>query len=342
LASAYNPHDWRVRDPPGGLSGRPGDVNQAIHMDIVTHGVTGVLVSRAVPSGYKTSVMAAGFIGALAPDLDLIARLWDPMAAVAIHRTATHSFLGGAVIALLVAGLVWGIRRDSFFHLFGSAYLGLLSHIGSDLLTSFGTAIFWPITDRRFALSQHYIIDPIFTTLALGFLVASFRLNHRRISLATTGLLAIGLYVLITAAVQRTAFVRWQESMQLQGILPTRSTVVPLFPGPFRWLGVSETEKGYYQQSFALYGSNTDASHFFSKSNADLRELERLREVQIFLTFARFPWNQELYDRGRRVIEYRDLAFADHPLGILGGPLSLRIWMDEVGSVREMKFGHRF
>ena len=42
-------------------------------MDIVTHGITGVLVSRAVPSGHKTSVMAAGLIGALAlfsPDMD--------------------------------------------------------------------------------------------------------------------------------------------------------------------------------------------------------------------------------------------------------------------------------
>ena len=48
-------------------------------MDIVTHGITGILVSRAVPSGHKTSVMAAGFIGARAPDFDLIARLWDPM-----------------------------------------------------------------------------------------------------------------------------------------------------------------------------------------------------------------------------------------------------------------------
>jgi inner membrane protein len=311
-------------------------------MDIVTHGITGVLVSRAVPSGHKTSVMAAGFIGALAPDLDLIARLWDPMAAIAVHRTATHSFLGGAVIAVVVAGLVWGIRRDSFFHLFGSAYLGLLSHIGSDLLTSFGTAIFWPLTDRRFALAQHYIIDPIFTILALGFLVASFRLKQRRISWANTGLLAIGLYVVIAAAVQRTAFIRWQEFMELQGILPTRSALLPLFPGPFRWLAVSETEKAFYQQSFWLYGSKTEVPHLFLKTNADLGDLERLREVQVFLSFARFPWKQELYDRGRRVIEYRDLAFADHPLGILGGPLSLRIWMDELGSVREMKFGHRF
>jgi len=311
-------------------------------MDIVTHGITGILVSRAFPSGHKTSVMAACFIGALAPDLDLIARLWDPMAAIAVHRTATHSFLGGAVIALVVAGLVWGIRRDCFFHLFGSAYLGLLSHIGSDLLTSFGTAIFWPITDRRFALAQHYIIDPIVTILALGFLVASFRLKQRRISWANSGLLTIGLYVVIAAVVQRTAFIRWQESIQVQGILPTRSTVVPLFPGPFRWLGVSETEQGFYQQPFWLYGSKTEIAHLFLKTNADLGDLERLREVQVFLSFARFPWQQEFYDRGRRVIEYRDLAFADHPLGILGGPLSLRIWMDEPGSISEMKFGHRF
>jgi len=311
-------------------------------MDIVTHGITGFLVSRAVPSGHKASVMAAGFIGALAPDLDAIARLWDPMAAITVHRAATHSFLGGAVIAAVVAGLAWGLGRNSFFQLFGFAYLGLLSHIGLDLLTSFGTAIFWPLTDRRFALAQHYLIDPIFTILALGFLVASFRLNHRRISLATAGLLAIGLYVVITAAVQRTAFIRWQEFMDLQGILPTRAAVLPLFPGPFRWLGVSETEKGFYQQSFRLYGSNTNTPHFFSKTNVELRDLERLREVQVFLGFARFLWKREVYDRGLRLVEYRELAFADHPLGILGGSLSLRIWIDDANSVRKVEFGHRF
>ncbi len=283
--------------------------------------------------------MAAGLIGALAPDLDVIARLWDSMAAVAVHRTATHSFLDGVTIAVVVAGLMWRFSHQNFLRLLGVAYLGVLSHIGLDLLTPFGTAILWPLTDRRFALAQHYLIDPIFTILALGFLVASFRLKHRRVSLASTGLLAIGLYVVITAAVQRAAFIRWQEFMELQGIVPTRSAILPLFPGPFRWLGVSETEKGFYQQSFRLYGWNTNAPQFFSKTNADLRDLERLREVQVFLGFARFPWKQESYDRGLRLVEYRDLAFADHPLG---GPLALRIWLDESASIRKMELGHRF
>lgn len=308
-------------------------------MDIVTHGITGVLLSRALPSGERGAMMAAGIIGALAPDLDVIAGLWDPVAAITVHRTATHSFIGGAALAAGAAGLVWGLRRESFFRLFGFAYLGLLSHIGSDLLTSFGTAILWPLSDRRFALAQHYLIDPIFTTLALGFLVAGFRVKQRRIFLANTGLLAIGLYVVVTAGIQRTAFLRWQEFVELQGILPSRSAVIPLFAGPFRWLGVSETEQGFYQQSFQLYGSHVNAFRFFSKINADLRDLERLREVQAFLSFARFPWIQESYDRGLRLVEYRDLAFADHPLG---GPLALRIWLDESASIRKMEFGHRF
>lgn len=43
-----------------------------------------------------------------------------------------------------------------------------------------------------------------------------------------------------------------------------------------------------------------------------------------------------------RIVEYRDLAFADHPLGVLGGPLSLRIWVDESDSVRKVELGHLF
>jgi hypothetical protein len=65
----------------------------------VTHGITGVLVSRAIPNGDRRKVMVAALFGALAPDLDGIAWLWDPMAAVKVHRTVTHSFLVGLLAA---------------------------------------------------------------------------------------------------------------------------------------------------------------------------------------------------------------------------------------------------
>jgi len=311
-------------------------------MDFLTHGITGVLAARTLPGGHQRSIMIAALIGALAPDLDAVGKLWDPMAPITVHRIATHSFFGGAIVALVVAGLIWHFSHENFARLFGGAYLGVLSHVALDLLTPFGTAILWPLSDRRLARPQHHVIDPIFSTIALTFLIASFKSKERRTSLARIGLTGITLYVLVTAAYQRMAVSSWHGLMESQGIKPIRSAVIPLFPGPFRWLGVSETEKGFYQRSFWIYGSNTNPPQFFSKTNTDLRDLEQLREVQVFLSFARFPWKQEVYDRGLRLVEYRDLAFADHPLGILGGPLSLRMWIDESNSVRKVEFGHRF
>ena len=311
-------------------------------MDIVTHGMAGALVSRAIPSGHRASMLAAGLIGALAPDLDAAARLWDPMAAITVHRTATHSLLGGGIIAMVVAGLMRGVSQESFLRLFGVAYLGILSHIGLDLLTSFGTAILWPLTDRRFTLAQHYVVDPIFTAFVLALLIATFRPKGIRTSLAKISLAGILLYVLVTGAHRWNAFSRWQEIMESQGIRPVRSIIIPLFPGPFRWLGVSETEEAFYQQSFWLYGSAPGPLRLFSKTNEDLGEVERLKEVKLFLSFARFPWRQVRIDGPFRIVEYRDLAFADHPLGVLGGPLSLRIWLDESDMVRRVQLGHRF
>jgi len=286
--------------------------------------------------------MAAGLIGALAPDLDGIAWFWDSMAAITVHRTGTHSFIGGVVIALVVAGLVMGFRRQNFVRLFCFAYLGLLSHIGLDFLTPFGTAFLWPISDQRFALAQHYIIDPIFSVIVLAFLIGSFRFKEKRESFARIGFAALALYVLATGAHKWIAVSRWHAAIESNGIRLTRSEIIPLFPGPFRWLGVSETEAGFYQQSFNFYEPKLETPDFFSKVNGDFRDLERLREVQVFLSIARFPWKREVDDRGLRLVEYRELAFADHPFGILGGPLSLRIWIDESNSVRKIEFGHRF
>ena len=283
--------------------------------------------------------MAAALIGALAPDLDAVARLWDPMAAITVHRTVTHSILGGAIVALVAAGLVWAFSRENFLRLITVAYLGVMSHIGLDLLTPFGTAFLWPLSDRRFSLELHHVIDPIFSALTLGFLIFTFSSKGSRILFARTGLAAIVLYMLAATAHQRIAYSRWQASLGSQGIRPIRSTVIPLFPGPFRWLGVSETKDAFYQQQVWVYGAPPAPPRLFSKAAADPGLIEEEREVQLFLRFARFPWRQVRTEGSFRVVEYHELAFADHPLG---GRLSLRLWMDDFGTVRKVEFGHRF
>lgn len=129
-------------------------------MDIVTHGVTGLLVARVATRDSWGIRTAAVLVGSLAPDLDVVARLWDPLASLTVHRVPTHSFLGALVLALVAAGLVRSLRGGGFWRLTALAYLGVLSHLVLDLFTPFGTVLLWPLDSRRWAVASLYMIDP--------------------------------------------------------------------------------------------------------------------------------------------------------------------------------------
>lgn len=102
-------------------------------MDIVTHGLAGLVVARAATGQAWGRYAAAALAGSLGPDLDLVANLWDPLAPLTVHRVATHSPLGGVPLALVAAGLIRSISGGGFWRLAGVAYLGVLGHIVLDL-----------------------------------------------------------------------------------------------------------------------------------------------------------------------------------------------------------------
>ena len=61
----------------------------------------------------------------------------------------THSLLGGAGLALLGALLLWRLfRAPPYWRLVLSTCLGVVLHIGMDVLTPYGTQVFWPLTAR--------------------------------------------------------------------------------------------------------------------------------------------------------------------------------------------------
>lgn len=310
-------------------------------MDIVTHGLVGGLVARAVARQGAWPRVAAAVGGALVPDLDVLARLWDPMAPITLHRTATHSLIGGVPLALGLAGglRVWS-PRASFWSLAVLAYLGLLSHIGLDLLTSSGTAVFWPLDSKRFAFGWLYVIDPVVIGIVLTGLLLASRWRRHRTPVAWGVLGVLALYVLVAGAMARSAEGAFNRLLDARGIAPTRAVVVPVFPGPVRWLGVAETKLAVYRSRFWVGGSSGAPVAALSKPASDgLPALDGLPEVRAFLAFARVPWRTLGVDGDAQVVEYRDLAFEDHPWG---GPLTLRLRLDRSGALRTIGLGHRF
>jgi inner membrane protein len=309
-------------------------------MDIVTHGLAGALVARAATARPGPAVLAASVGGALAPDLDVLARLWDPMAAITVHRTMTHSLLGGLAVAAVVAELVaLKAPRRPFLALAGLAYLGVLSHIGLDLLTPFGTAALWPLTSRRFGAGWLFIIDPVVIGLVLGGLFVAWRSKGHRVAAPRWALGMLVGYALAAGAFAASATTQWESLLAARGIVATRLAVIPAFPGPWHWIGVAETDRAVYRAGLWLAGGPTPELATFPIEPLDgLAQLEASREVRTFRTFARFPWLTLTSDGDLRRIEYHDLAFADHPFG---GPMTLRLTLDPSGAIRTVELGHR-
>ncbi|MGH7319546.1 MAG: metal-dependent hydrolase [Candidatus Rokuibacteriota bacterium] len=309
-------------------------------MDVLTHGLAGALVARAVVGPGSWPVVAAAVAGALAPDVDVVARLWDPMAPITVHRTATHSFAGGLPLAGGVAGIVkLRARHLSFPALAGFAYLGVLSHIGLDLLTPFGTAALWPLSPRRFGLGWLYVLDPVVLGLVVGGLLLAWNWTGHRVAAPRWALWMLAAYALVAGMLGGFAVARWEGVLAARGIPSTRVAVVPSFPGPWRWVGVAETDVTLYRASFWLAGGSTPQLASFSKEPLDgLTDLEALPEVQAFRAFARVPWFTATADGDAQVVEFRDLAFQDHPFG---GPMALRLRLDRSGAVTDIELGHK-
>ncbi len=309
-------------------------------MDIVTHGLAGALVARAVRPRTSWPGVVAAVGGGLAPDLDVIARLWDPMAAITVHRTMTHSLAGGLVVAALIAAVAkLRVRQLSFVGLAGFAYLGVLSHIGLDLLNPFGTAVLWPLTPRRFGLGWLYVLDPVLTGLVAVALVLASWVTAYRGAIPRWALALVAAYALVAGALGWVAEAQWKALLTDQVVAATRLAVVPTFPGPLRWVGVAETDRALYRAAFSVGNPSPPPLVIFAKEPRDgLAELDRTAAVRTFLAFARFPWRTVTTNGDLREIEYRDLAFEDHPLG---GPMALRITVDRAGVVRGVDLGHK-
>lgn len=310
-------------------------------MDIVSHGLTGLLVARATTARLSSPAAAAALLGALSPDLDALAKFWDPLAPLSVHRVASHSFLGGIPSALAVAGLVRAVGGGAFWRLAGLAYAGLVSHIVLDAFTPFGAALLWPLDPRRWSVGSLHVIDPTVSLIVVAGLFLSRWWRPPATWVARAGLLALTAYLLLGLAALRIIEARWTQALDRQGTATVRSAVAPVFPGPWRWLGVAETDDSLIRARFWAWSVATSPPTVVRKGSAErgVPAVESHPAVAAFLERARVPWRRVTRDGEAWTIEYEDLAFEDHPFG---GPMLLRLRVDRSGAVRVVEFGHRF
>lgn len=131
----------------------------------MTSGLMAVYALKERPATCWTLLF--GVVAATVPDIDIVYGK-SALEYLAVHRGITHSFVGGAGVAGIVALLfAYPLRRAehgwSFFRVWLMAYLLILLHIWLDSITTYGTKILLPFSDWRIRLPGVYIIDLLLT-----------------------------------------------------------------------------------------------------------------------------------------------------------------------------------
>ncbi len=230
-------------------------------MDTLTHSLVGALTARALPTGRNNPIGIArwtwaGAIAGAFPDIDFLTQFIDPLRYLAEwHRGPTHSLVLLPFWTLMLAlalGWTWrrqGAQWQTLLLVCGAA---LAAHIAADVITSYGTLVFWPLSDYRAATATTFIIDPWFTLIVIVGLTLAIRHQSRRV--AALGLAVLLLYVGLEFGLQHRAENLAAEQARAMSLRDAKVQALAQPISPFRWKLVIRQPDRYHEALVDLAG----------------------------------------------------------------------------------------
>jgi inner membrane protein len=330
-------------------------------MDTVTHGLTGWLVSRALPEEWnRKEATAAVTLGAVLPDADHVASLFGGSEMlVRYHRGLSHSLLGVGVSSIVVALLFarFGSWKDRK-RLFLLTLLGQLSHVALDLLNAYGTQVLQPFSDARFSLDLLFVVDLVFTGIIAAGIALSRggRAGRARVSLAVlagyVGVAALlharavdvvrdaagrtGVPVVSAQALPRLPTLEIPDLDRIGFATPAAAsqpalregrggTVIPFPAGPFAWDGFIDDGRTYIRAGVDPFRGELSWRERVVRGPdvPEVRSLQGMSEVKAYLWFDRFPVDRVNVSHGRKEVTFHDMRF--NGIAGLRQPFELRV-----------------
>ncbi len=168
-------------------------------MDIFTQSILGAGLAQSVAKKEHVKLATlAGLVSGVLADADVfISSTTDPLLALEYHRHFTHSVFFIPLGALAAFILLWPLLRKKLSpaYLYLYCFMGYLLSGFIDACTSYGTHLFWPVSDTRVSWHIISIVDPVFTLFLLsGVVFGIIKLSNRYSRL---GLIFAGCYLLI-------------------------------------------------------------------------------------------------------------------------------------------------
>ena len=263
-------------------------------MDPVTHIASGAFGGKLAQAKFeKRQFFWFCVVAAWLPDIDNLLGMLGPEAYLLYHRGITHSVFGAVALALLFAGL-WKLISKAFPFAKGAviAYACILLHIFLDLITSYGTLIFAPLTRARYTINAIFIVDLIYTLTMITFLICArkWKQYSRRIALA--GLCWVLLYPLTAFAANKAITRYYAQRLQSEGVSYEQIELSTEPFSPFRWKLVVEDETSYRLAGISTFNLTRELDfETYKKPPPELFERlgQNISMLDTFLWFARYP-----------------------------------------------------
>ncbi|GAV23250.1 metal-dependent hydrolase [Carboxydothermus pertinax] len=259
-------------------------------MDNLTHGLIGYALAKAIlpatadPTLTK-AITLASVLASEAPDIDFVTSALGPLKYFEYHRTLTHAPWGVVALSFLSAFIAYFFNRGvNFNYLLGIALLSGFIHVGLDLLTSYGTALFWPLSKKLYSYDILMIIDLyILLIFAGGFLFLWLGRSPQKVFL--TILVILLLYI---GARWQIQYHLWQKVTSLYP-----HAKITVYPDPldfFSWRYVAQEGKIIHQGEAKFLTGKVLKSKTLESSTIpeESRVALSTPEAKAFMNFAKF------------------------------------------------------
>jgi inner membrane protein len=306
-------------------------------LDTVTHCLVGALLSKTGFSQKAGRIATIAFVvGAVFPDIDTVALLLGPDLLLRYHRGITHSVIAAPFFALFLGLIIY--RLSSFKNLWLLTLmvaLGIYSHIFFDLITSYGTIIFDPLSMKRYSWNLVFILDPFITIPILAGLILAWRKKKLAFKISIALLVFLSMYLLFCLYSRETTLDKLAEFAKVKSLDAVKSSVYPRPLAPFFWMGVIEAKSAFYKENLSFLKVNINDFEEIPKSqdNSFIKEAKNLDVVKLYLWFAEFPVSRYEEANGNHIVEFYDLRFGMIPTKI---PFLLKLIFDKNGSLKSI------
>ena len=289
-------------------------------MDSLTHIVLGAAIGETV-LGKKIGkkAMLWGAFADTIPDFDVFMNPFlQPADALISHRGITHSFLFCFFMAPLFGKLFERIfRRTSagwkdWSLLF---FLGMLTHILLDSLTTYGTGLFEPFSHYRVTFNTIFIIDPFYTFPLLISFIALLILKKdsaKRKYWNRFGLTLSSLYLLFTVVNKNYINSVFERSLKEQHLSCHDYFSSPTPLNNILWSVAAKGDSCYWIGYYSLFDKDKSIAYECYNKNENLAAA--FKDEKLYKTLQQFSGSFYCISQDDSLVRFNDLRF-----GLSGG-----------------------